>query len=144
MVFLKYLGWVRNHCMEVFHYCAAVLRDRNIFVTCSDQILNAQRNSRSGAIYNDFENDPLEIMSMPSAPTEAHSLSPPVTRIQVSENEMDCFFLQADEDDPSRYAIEHEWFSTENTKSRSYRGKVCKIIENWDDMDIYKDNVDRY
>jgi len=101
--------------MEIFHYCAVQLKDRNLFVSCTNKALSSQKKVKSGAIYNDVENDPLDLMaeddnnrSLSNSPTQASS--PESLSNMVSQKEVDALFLQADDDDPFRYHIDHEYY----------------------------------
>uniref|UniRef100_A0A7M5X1I1 SF3 helicase domain-containing protein n=1 Tax=Clytia hemisphaerica TaxID=252671 RepID=A0A7M5X1I1_9CNID len=52
-------GWLRMNCMEVFHYLADYLRDEPIFDAPSHLQPNAVQ---TGAIYNDFDFNPMSLM----------------------------------------------------------------------------------
>lgn len=126
--------------MEIFHYCAEQLKDRDLFVSCTDKALKSQKKRKSGAIFNDFENDPFDLM-LHNDTNESVVTSP--TQVFVSQDEVDGLFIQADEDDPLRYSIDHELFSTDDIISLDYRQKVFAIVEKWDDMPIYNDHIQR-
>lgn len=50
--------WLRKNCMEVFHYVANVLQDVDMFD--SRPIITEEENT--GAIYNDFDSNPLDLL----------------------------------------------------------------------------------
>ena len=135
--------------MEVFHYCALELKDRDIFVSCTGKALKSQKRIKTGAIYNDVENDPFNLLlddDTGSPTSAAEQLSSPtefVANMLISQNEVDTLFLQADADDPLRYHFDHDLYSTEATFSCIYREKVFQVVECWDNLPIYKDHIQR-
>ena len=52
------LAWLRKNCMSVFHYVAHQLRDVPLFES-EDAYVNS---TSSGAIYNDFGHNPLDLL----------------------------------------------------------------------------------
>ena len=51
------LGWLRKHCMDVFHYVADILKDVDLFD--SDHRANM---TNEGSIYNDYDRCPLALL----------------------------------------------------------------------------------
>lgn len=142
---MLFTAWLRNHCMQVFHYCAEVLKDRNIFVTCTDKQLRERQVDREsgGAKYNDFDNDPLQLLN-DSCGSLSESEQEIVNEECVGQQELDKIFLKADEEDEDRWVFEHPLFDNSSVKtSTPYKNKVLALVNEWDSLDVFDDHIYR-
>ena len=130
--------------MEVFHYCAEQLKDWDIFETCSDDNIKETR-PETGAVYNDFENDPFDILMSDESDLSSNEETYEADGgPKISQKNMDTLFLRADDDDESRWSFTHELFdSFSEVSSECYRQKVFRALKIWDDLEIYNDHIER-
>ena len=129
------LAWLRLNCMEVFHYVALQLENMPIFEygdTCNTP-------GCSGAIYNDFDFNPAELLQ-DSAADEMFFSQSTNSEIEVSVHEsvlvpqiaIDHAVLEADKTEAALY--EYLSFDTEllDVKSKAndeeYMDKVYKLV----------------
>lgn len=144
--------------MQVFHYCAEILKGTPLFETCSDDHILKPNKATEGAIYNDFDgnnnslvddedfeswiqttntqnNDDTERMS-------DQSLEVPT----VSQNDIDFYFLQSDEANETRWVKDHPLFHSDKTDP-GYSFDVKHLIsmpkEAWDKLPITEMDLER-
>ena len=133
--------------MQVFHYYAERLKNRDIFVTCTDMKLKQNEAKKVGAKYNDFDNDPLTILNeaeVDENQSENDGGDDTSQTETVSQEGMDRLFLKADDEDQSRWCFEHDIF--DDTSSWMYKAckeKVAEPVKQWDDLDIFDDHLFR-
>lgn len=132
--------------MHVFHYCAEMLKGKDIFTTCTDDQLLAN-NTVSGSVYNDFDNDPLLLLDIDCSENESEQAGPSRTPMEtdiVSQEKVDQMFLRADEEDENRWIFDHELFdNTSDTGSRTYLRKVNTLVQTWDDIELLNEDIYR-
>lgn len=116
---LFFLAWLRNNCMEVFHYCAEVLKEMPLFESCTnEELFRLKREElRTGAVFNDYDGlvDQLLADSDFESESAGESTSSETTseaELTFTEHEMDLYFLGADENDPQRWEKKHPLFTT--------------------------------
>ena len=149
---------MRRHCMKIFHYCAEVLKDIPIFETCSDtEALKPQRFTE-GAIYNDwdgmsadlimdeeFEDDLMGSVEFYDDDDEVNEEM--VYEPEVTQEDIDYYFLQSDEADESRWVKEHRLF-TRNKDDEKYNQIVQELVamnqKTWNRLPIMADDLKRY
>ncbi|XP_066925566.1 uncharacterized protein [Clytia hemisphaerica] len=145
--------WLRNHCMEVFHYCSEVLKTTPLFDSCSNQdVFKLKRDEeRMGAAYNDydglaeslladsdFETDSSEDAEETSSESEEEALN-------FTSEDMDLYFLGADESDPKRWKKDHEYFTTDIKRVDPLVRKLTMLTdEDWSKLPINKEDLKRY
>ena len=123
--FFCFTAWLRNHCMEVFHWIAHELKDEPLFSTGSIE----DEQPQSGAIYNDFDRenpfssdddeDTLLNLSF-SQPlfTEEDDQNSNEIHDEINDEEpIDIFFESDNFDDYSEYP------------DRLYRHRVFQLLE---------------
>ena len=136
--------------MDVFHYCAEQLKDKDLFTSCSNRDLLAGIQGEEGAVFNHFDTD-MSLLLHQDDFTDFQMDDPPEEIItsdseqHVDQNEIDHLFLLADENDHSRYEIDSIYFDSETSiDNPSYLHKLFKIMESyWDELDIYADHIKR-
>ena len=99
---------MRRNCMSIFHYCAELLRNVPLFETCSNRELLEQSQNQDGAIYNDFDGCSQSLVNteeLSSSQLQFTDQCFPIgmDEMQPSREDIDQAFLQADEDDRSRW-----------------------------------------
>ena len=138
-------AWLRTNCMQVFHYCAERLRSCDIFETCTDIQLRHNEAEKLGAKYNDFDNDPLDMLDEDEENTHKsknHGENEIQATESVSQESLDRLFLKADEEDTFRWYFDHALFDTTSSRmSKTFRNKVYEIVSQWDDLDIFDDHL---
>lgn len=143
------------HCMEVFHYCAEVLKDVPLFESIPDSVVNKVKQFNSGAIYNDvsgcneslmresdFEDEELyEADSSNNEDVTELDLEEPI----VTQNDIDEYFLQSDEADPNRWVKDHPLFSCHDDSL--FKRKVDALMKlsntDWDKLPIKASDIER-
>ena len=145
------LAWLRNHCMEIFHYCSEVLKGTPLFQSCSDAEAFALKRteSREGAVYNDYDGIAEDLMHESDFEEQLHYASSSSgheseeATMSFSQQEMDEYFLGADENDPKRWHKDHPLFTTEITEVDSVVNKLMKLSENeWKNL-INREDIQR-
>ena len=80
------LDWLRLNCMEIFHYLANQLKGTSIFENDHRKI---DKNKESGAVFNDFDFQPNELLSSTHNDTVFGTIS--ISSVRFDEN--DATFL---------------------------------------------------
>lgn len=141
--------------MEIFHYCAERLQEIPLFTSCSDESIFANKDEpQQGSIYNDFDFNPASFIENEDFAGFEDSQSQSTSNqnegdselVQVSQATIDEIFLQADNDDHSRWSFESDLFDcTSNINSEQYMKKVYDVARyEWDYLDIYDDHIRRW
>ncbi len=150
--FFFFAEWLRNNCMDVFHYCSEVLKTTPLFESCSNQELFKLKRSeeRMGAAYNDydgladslladsdFETDSSEDSGETSSESEEKA-------INFTPEVIDLYFLGADEVDPKRWEKDHEYFTTSIKQVDPLVRKLTRLSqEDWSKLPINEEDVKR-
>ena len=133
--------------MEVFHYCAVKLKDKPIFETCSNEnIPRAGSTSTGGAVYNDFDGNPGALLrdsdfdeEHDNDSSDHNQASENEQDITISQEEVDHYFLLADEEDQTRWVKDHPLFS--QVKNDEFDEKVRELEgmseDEWNRLPIY-------
>ena len=138
--------------MQVFHYCAARLKGVQLFETCTDRDLLRSLNANEGAIFNEFDSTrDLLIDAELAIPLSQSIVNETTSDIEdhIDEEDIDAYFLQADDDDPERWDKDHPLFerliSLENPR---YKEKVEELVnmsdDEWEELPIYDADIKRY
>jgi len=129
-------GWLRLHCMDVFHYLAYVLRNESLF-DCGNNTVDMS----SGAVYNDFDFDPKELLKSNEAETDlmfSQSTNLEMVKTfygnQLVPNEaLDHAILESDVTDGTLYAdlvVDHpDYDITSSIDDIAYMTKVYSILK---------------
>ena len=120
--------------MQVFHYCAEILKHTSLFESCDDSHVLLKATIEEGAIYNDFDGMSERLMrdsdfeeEEPNSSSCEANNSIPIEEPTVTQDDIDEYFLQSDEADHSRWTKDHELFSKNN--DTRFNGKVTKLLE---------------
>ncbi|XP_066925534.1 uncharacterized protein [Clytia hemisphaerica] len=142
----KVTRWLRQNCMQVFHYLAEVLKDTPLFDNDMEETLE------HGAVYNDFDCTPMESL-MEAEETEQFSFSqcsplktstPNDHRVSSIESAVDSAVMDADKTEGVLYdqlQWESPHFDNESeTCDDAYCTKVYNLLTNfegaWDEIVI--------
>jgi len=130
--------------MQIFHYCAAVLRDVPLFESCSDGLIHKEAYSnQEGSVYNDFDTNPMDLLSDASTDDDIEEEENIVRfKSTVGDDDIEKVFLAADQEDYERWSVDHSLFDYQNpSQSSVYIEKVYKLLNegDWDDLPIYDD-----
>ncbi|XP_066928609.1 uncharacterized protein [Clytia hemisphaerica] len=154
--------WLRTNCMQVFHYCAEVLKETPLFETCDDAYVFAPATGapeEEGAVYNDydgaahtklvalsdFHDEEDELDSSQAAISQIHEqiIRDPL----IDDEDIDYYFLESDEANPARWSKEHNLFSTEKNTTH-YRLAINTLTymseDDWKKVPIHCDDIKRY
>ncbi|XP_066932599.1 uncharacterized protein [Clytia hemisphaerica] len=144
--------WLRNNCMEVFHYCAEVLKEMPLFESCTnEELFRLKREElRTGAVFNDYDGlvDQLLADSDFESESAGESTSSETTseaELTFTEHEMDLYFLGADENDPQRWEKKHPLFTTHPDRIDEALYQLRKLSEEeWKKIPINCQDLTRY
>lgn len=147
MIFV--LAWLRNNCMSVFHYCSEVLKDTPLFETCTDEQALRRTRYNEGAVYNDFDGEAGDLVHdsdfeekqfFDSGNTSSDFEEEP----SFSQEEIDSYFLAADDCDVTRWQKDHPLFTTDEKKHKNIVSKLCSLSEEeWKKLPINKNDIKR-
>ena len=130
------LDWLRPNCMEIFQYLANQLKGTPIFENDHRKI---GKNKESGAVFNDFDFQPDELLSSSHTDTVFGAIS----NSRVKSDESDAIFLipqesvdhavlQADRREPVFYnalSFEHPHYDISSTApDKEYVEKIYNIV----------------
>jgi len=132
-------AWLRRNCMKVFHYLAVQLKDTPMFeCTSATPILENEEEENMGAVYNDFDNNPMDLLEMEGSFSFSYSQQSnrvPEERnlvADVPQSAVDSAVLQADKDEYILYehlAFEHDLVDyTSEKDEKDYFRKVYEIV----------------
>ena len=122
--------------MSVFHYCDELLKDTPLFETCEDSFVLDTNPSTSGAIYNDFDGNPHSLLRDSDFESDQERTSEQdnidshdsVVEPDISQSDIDYYFLVADDENESRWVKDHPLFSNDSSKS-DHEEKIQKLTE---------------
>jgi len=125
--------------MKVFHYLAVQLKDTPMFeCTSATPILENEEEENMGAVYNDFDNNPMDLLEMEGSFSFSYSQQSnrvPEERnlvADVPQSAVDSAVLQADKDEYILYehlAFEHDLVDyTSEKDEKDYFRKVYEIV----------------
>ena len=145
--------------MQVFHYCAEVLRDTQLFESCDDAYVFAPATSRAeeGAVYNDYDgsahdklvavsdfqdDDDEDLESSQEAISQIHEEV--IRNPLIDDDDIDFYFLESDEANHSRWSKEHNLFCKE--KNISHYQLALNILvhmseDDWKKLPINCDDI---
>ena len=137
------------NCMMVFHFIAAKIKDVPLFESCADQDLS--NSNEEGAIYNDFDGNNISLLDKDDFLQSQlidynNSQEMNLDSTAVNEQDIDTLFLQADEDDFTRWDIPSEYFEKDLPPNDFiYISKVHHLVNNDEEMDLhlYTDHINR-
>ena len=130
--------------MEVFHYCASILKTTPLFETCNDSDID-KFSKGEGALYNNVDKDPSTILMPDSDFEDKDDNNPDITiqsdveEISISDTEIDVVMLKHDEMDKERWVKHHPLFSTADDENYDENVKrLVSLPENeWKALPIY-------
>lgn len=144
--FPHFSGWLRQHCMNVFHYLAHELKDTSLFDNEMEESLT------TGAVYNDFDGRPMDnLLSLEETASFSFSQSSmctstpiPVKSSGAIKEALDNAIMEADKREGINYEHLHwesPYFDNESEVcNRSYCEKVFHLATNkdgaWDEITI--------
>ena len=128
------LAWLRKNCMMVFHYVALQLENVPIFESNAIQV---DKNNGDGAVYNDFDYDPVSLLE-DAIPSYSQSYNSNVVQHNSSSDEdlvpveaVEHAILEADKTEPVLYeatTFDHPLFECESlVADDNYMQKVFEI-----------------
>ncbi len=137
--------------MEVFHYCAVILKEKPLFESCTNaELFQLKREElRTGAVYNDYDGLVDQLMAdsdfeSESAGESSSSETTSEAELMFTEHEMDLYFLGADENDPKRWEKEHPLFTTNPNRIDEALYQLQKLTEEeWKKLPIDGDDITR-
>jgi len=104
--------------MQVFHYCADVLKEMPLFESCKDvELFRSAHCSGEGSVYNDFDHDPILLLNENSELENEESnddSQAPCVVAQVDDEDIGRLFLAADNMSYNRWRVKHQLFDLEN------------------------------
>ncbi|XP_066933226.1 uncharacterized protein [Clytia hemisphaerica] len=143
--------WLRNNCMEVFHYCGEVLKEMPLFEPCTnEELFRLKREElRTGTVFNDYDGlvDQLLADSDFESESAGESTSSETTseaELTFTEHEIDLYFLGADENDPQRWEKKHPLFTTHPDRIDEALYQLQKLPEEWKKIPINCQDLTRY
>ena len=112
-----------------------------MFVTCSDRdLLKASLSKATTEKFksSDFTSSQIDLESNVEVSSDVE--------VNVELTDIDKFFLQADEDDYTRWEIDTPFFDNETAPNDVlYMQKVCNLLMgDWDELPLYDDHMKRY
>ena len=133
--------------MEIFHYCAEILKGTSLFETCRNEELLRRR--QTGALYNDFDGISNTLIKdsdfIEEETTENAQASSSISEEIISQCEIDEMFLRADEEDEERWNKDHPLFTSEPgiQFNKCLQELISMEDEEWDELPIYDDDIKR-
>ena len=110
-ILLSNLAWLRQHCMDVFHYVAEELKDVEIFTNSS----STGQQLTCGSIYNDTDHDPLNLLHGEEQSTFCYSqiteTSSDINTAAILQEGMEYAIAEADSAEHMTFHTDH--FETE-------------------------------
>ena len=148
----SFLAWLRKHCMVVFHYVANQLKDVPLF---ESTIEVEDDEFGKGSSYNDFDNDPIQLLLSKCDESFCYSQSSNAMENEtestdiVPQDAIDNAVLEADRVEGILYdhlAFESECFDcTSEATDAEYIEKVYRIAsydhDAWKNLDVSEETV---
>ena len=157
--------------MQIFHYCAEILKGTPLFTTCTDEDVRKNTKKKEGekgsddeedegAVYNDFdgmldhlvhdsdlEEDYTCSSQQPVENNEHEVVEEVFEEPSVEEEHVDFYFLASDEADRKRWVKQHALFS-DDKNAFDYKDKVRQLTQMsdkaWSALPISSEDLKRY
>ena len=137
--------------MEVFHYCAEVLKTKPLFESCSnEELFRLKRNEeRTGAAYNDYDGLADTLLADSNFETDSSDDDETASDTETDEmvftpEDLDMYYLGVDDANPKRWHKDHSLFTTDEKQLDPVVRKLLRLSEeDWSKLPINREDLHR-